>query len=194
MAAEAQIPALGFVSVIDDAEAGLYGGYLVLNLIGRPLEFHCTAPLKPNRAQQILYGPTLAPYLYGEQIAQALIRKAAVTPRAVFTDQAAVLAARGLIDLPIVLTELGGSSAPAEGEPDPKRPAPGGAALRVDPPQSPRPALLRFRWGRQGLAVDATFSADERKVLERLGDVSEDFDLTEPFQRIREAIAEASRS
>ncbi len=194
MAAEAQIPALGFVSVIDDAEAGLYGGYLVLNLIGRPLEFHCTAPLKPNRAQQILYGPTLAPYLYGEQIAQALIRKAAVTPRAVFTDQAAVLAARGLLDLPIVLTETFNASTAKEGVPDNRRPAVGEAALRVDPPQMPRPALRTFGWGRQRLAIEAAFAADEQKVLQRLSDVSEDFDLTEPFQRIREAIAEASRS
>ena len=41
---------------------------MLLNLAGRPLEFHCTAPVKPNRVQQILYGPSLQPYLYGEQI------------------------------------------------------------------------------------------------------------------------------
>ncbi|MBL9124077.1 MAG: hypothetical protein JNG90_10630, partial [Planctomycetaceae bacterium] len=48
-------PALGFLTVVEHEQLGLIGGYLLLNLSGRPLEFHCTAPLKPNRAQQILY-------------------------------------------------------------------------------------------------------------------------------------------
>ena len=64
-------PALGFLTVLEHSQHGLMGGYLVLNISGRPLEFHCTAPIKPNRAQQILYGPTLEPYLFGEQIGQA---------------------------------------------------------------------------------------------------------------------------
>ena len=66
-------PTFGFLTVVDDARFGLCGGYLVLNPAGRPLEFHCTAPIKPNRAQEILYGPTLHDFLYGEQIGGALI-------------------------------------------------------------------------------------------------------------------------
>jgi hypothetical protein len=57
--------ALGFLAVVEHELHGLFGGYLLLNATGRPLEFHCTAPVRPNRAQQILYGPTLEPYLYG---------------------------------------------------------------------------------------------------------------------------------
>ncbi len=182
MAQEAQIPALGFLTVVDDPEHGLFGGYLVLNLIGRPLEFHCTTPLKANRAQQILYGPTLEPYLYGEQIAQTLIRKGAVKPRAVFTDQAAVLAARQHVDIPLVLAlDHQGGAGSAESH----------ARLRVDPPQT---ALKRFNWGQQSLAVEVLQAADEQQVLDRLRDVGEDFDFLEPFGRIREAIAEASRN
>ena len=52
-------PALGFLTVVEHPQHGLFGGYLLLNHGGRPLEFHCTAPIKPNRAQEILYGPTL---------------------------------------------------------------------------------------------------------------------------------------
>ena len=50
-------PVLGFLTVLEHPQHGLFGGYLLLNLAGRPVEFHCTAPVKPNRAQQILYGP-----------------------------------------------------------------------------------------------------------------------------------------
>src|SRR5690606_36761931 len=180
MAAEAQIPALGFLTVVEDAEHGLFGGYLVLNLIGRPLEFHCTTPLKANRAQQILYGPTLAPYLYGEQIAETLIRKGAVKPRTVFTDQTAVLAARQHVDVPLVLAVDDAVSQPA-----------GDATRRIDPPQT---ALKRFGWGRQPLAVDVASATDEQLMHDRLSDLAQDFDLLEPFARIREPIAEASRN
>ena len=69
-------PSLGFLTVLDYGQEGLFGGYLTLNLSGRPLEFHCTAPIKPNRAQEILYGPTLQSYLYGEQIGRTLLGEA----------------------------------------------------------------------------------------------------------------------
>ncbi len=80
-------PALGFLTVIEDPQQGLFGGYLVLNMAGRPLEFHCTAPIQPNRAQQILYGPTLQPYLFGEQIAQTLFTKAKTQPLVLLADR-----------------------------------------------------------------------------------------------------------
>ncbi len=96
-------PALGFLTVISDPQAGFFGGYLVLNWAGRPLEFHCTAPIKPNRAQQILYGPTLEPYLYGEQIGRALVRKTQHAPSLICTDVPAALALRPYVEWPVVL-------------------------------------------------------------------------------------------
>jgi len=86
-------PALGFLTVINDPQFGLFGGYLVLNLSGRPLEFHCSAPIKPNRAQEILYGPTLEPFLYGEQIGRTLINQASTPPLLICTDRDQAMAA-----------------------------------------------------------------------------------------------------
>ncbi len=94
---------IGFLTVISDPRAGLFGGYLVLNWAGRPLEFHCTTPVKPNRAQQILYGPSLEPYLYGEQIGRTLLSKSQHPPMFVCTDVPAALAARPYVDWPLVL-------------------------------------------------------------------------------------------
>src|SRR5438034_1245608 len=90
-------PAIGFLTVLEHAQQGLMGGYLVLNESGRPLEFHCTTPIKPNRAQQILYGPTLEPYLFGEQIGKALVSKSAVDPLLICTDLRAAMAVRGTV-------------------------------------------------------------------------------------------------
>ena len=94
---------LGFLTVVEHPQHGLFGGYLLLNLAGRPVEFHCTAPVKPNRAQQILYGPTLDDFIYGEQIGITLFHHAKANPLAICTDREPVLALAGLIDVPETL-------------------------------------------------------------------------------------------
>jgi hypothetical protein len=187
-------PSLGFLTVVDYAELGLVGGYLVLNRSGRPLEFHCTAPIKPNRAQQILYGPTLEPYLFGEQIGRALLGKAAAQPEVICTDRGPALAVREFVEVPVALVMPDG----AEAGVDAASGSEGGAAPRedkthrFDPPHSPQ-SHLSFRLGRNRLAVSPLAAADRETIADRLGDLAETFDLAEPFERIREAIEEARR-
>ncbi len=77
---------MGFLTVCEFDEVGLLGGYLLLNGGGRPLEFHCTTPVKPNRAQEILYGTSIRPYLYGDVIGKALLEKSPSQPKFVCTD------------------------------------------------------------------------------------------------------------
>lgn len=191
--------ALGFLTVLEHAQHGLMGGYLVLNHAGRPLEFHCTAPIKPNRAQQILYGPTLEPYLYGEQIGQALVAKSTVEPLVICTDMRPALAVRPLVTAPValVLSETdsgpGGSvSATSIGESEdegqliaPRR--------RLDAPHTAGPLLQVFQIGRSRLAVTPDREGDRSEILKRLGRFDDLFDLAEPFGRIREALEEAQR-
>jgi len=181
-------PALGFLTVIEDPQQGLFGGYLVLNMAGRPLEFHCTAPIQPNRAQQILYGPTLQPYLFGEQIGQTLFNKAKTQPLVLLADREPVLAVRQHIDVPVALV-LPIEEAPAAST-DSDSP---GKLWRVDTAHAGGLPLTAFRLGRNRLAVSERLPADRQLVAERLGDLAESFDLAEPFGRIREAIEEARR-
>ncbi len=93
---------LGFLTVLDHPRLGLIGGFLILNAMGRPLEFHCTTPVKANRAQEILYGNTLEPYLYGEQIARTLISRAKTPVGFVVTNVAPVLTAQDCIEQDIL--------------------------------------------------------------------------------------------
>jgi hypothetical protein len=93
---------LGFLTVIDQSPSGLTGGYLVLNRAGRPLEFHCTMPLLPERIQQILYGDTLQPFLYGERITQTLIQRSKLPVLSILTNHAAVLPVQSLVSTPII--------------------------------------------------------------------------------------------
>lgn len=76
----------GFVTTVEIESLGLCGGMLLLNQVARPLEFHCTLPVKPTRSQQILYGASLRPFLCGQVIAKALLEKAKTKPHIIITD------------------------------------------------------------------------------------------------------------
>jgi hypothetical protein len=158
---------------MENAEWGIVGGYLLLNAAGRPLEFHCTAPLKPTRAQQILYGATLQPFLYGEQIGQALLTKSKLTPLVVCTDSEPVLAARDFTPFPMVLVrphEASGNSA-------------GGG--NVSP---------AFALGKSQVSTAAHYSGDQQLLRDVWPTQADCLDLLEPFTRIREALEEAQRT
>jgi hypothetical protein len=178
-------PALGFLTVVQHQQYGLFGGYLVLNAAGRPLEFHCTAPIRPNRAQEILYGPTLESFLYGEQIGQTLLSQAGTVPVLVCTDRVPALATREHVSVPLVLV------LPPEVEPSEERPD---RFFRVDSAHNSGPRLAIFQLGRNRLALPEQAAEDRRLIAERLADLAESFDLAEPFGRIRDAIEEAQQA
>jgi hypothetical protein len=187
-------PILGFLTVIQYDPYGLMGGYLVLNDAGRPLEFHCTAPVKANRAQEILYGPTLDPYLYGEQIGLTLIAKAKQSVPALFTDVAPALSARQGLATPMALVladEQAARDVTARHESllaqscDATNEA-GVAALTT-------PLLHHFCLGGHRLAVETPHAGDAALLEDLLGSGPGTLDLFEPFGRIREALDEAQR-
>jgi len=92
---------LGFLRVIS-IEAGYVGGLLVTNRIGRPMEFQCTTPVRPNRTQEVLYGPTLESFLYCEVVGRTLLERMAVKPDVVLVDQAEVLPLRESCAFPVL--------------------------------------------------------------------------------------------
>src|SRR5579862_9138993 len=96
---------LGFLTAIEVPERGFVGGLLVTNHFGRPLEFQCTAPLRPNRTQEILYGPTLLPYLLGDLIGRTLIEKVGIKPHLVLTEREDLLSLRDLVSIPIACVD-----------------------------------------------------------------------------------------
>lgn len=182
---EKTVPTLGFLTVVEHAPGGLFGGLLVLNLAGRPLEFHCTAPVKANRAQEILYGPTLRPYLYGEQIGGALMGKLKSPTLAICTDSEHVLSLRDHCSTPVVLIPPMAAEQASTGE--------SVEAYRVDAGQvavAP-PHIHSFQLGPVEAAVSRQHEADGAALESLWQEKSIDLDLNEPFTRIREAIEEA---
>jgi hypothetical protein len=185
--------ALGFLTVIEHPEHGLFGGYLLLNMAGRPLEFHCTTPVRPNRAQRILYGFTLEPYLCGEQIGQTLLGKAQARPLAICTDREPAMSVRQYVDAPVALVlppdDLPRHTLTVGEEPS----AETAKTWRLDGAHASRPPYIVFRLGRNRLAVPAGATADREQISRSLEGLADWFDLAEPFGRIREAIEEARR-
>lgn len=155
---------LGFLTAIETS-AGYVGGLLVTSHQGRPLEFQCTAPVKPNRTQEILYGPTLRPFILGDLIGQTLLEKAGVKPQLVLTEEPVLLALRDCVSMPVACVEGGRDDASGDGE-----------------------AIML---GRQRLRFHTAHS-DDRNVIDAHGKlIPQDADLQEPFERVREALREA---
>jgi hypothetical protein len=160
------LPAFGFLTVLESAEHGMFGGYLVLSPQGRPLEFRCSTPIAPSRAQQILYGPTLRPYLLAEVIGQSLVHGAELPVTMILTDQYEMLPLGLLRAEPVVYVEPRDESAsPAEW------PSCDMAGCRVT-------------------VADGTAARGE-DVQAQLEPLLAHVDLCEPFGRIRAALTEA---
>lgn len=175
---------IGFLTVRETAEHGYLGGYLVLNPAGRPLEFHCTVPVIPNRAQEILYGPTLKPFIYGEQIGQTLVNKAKSKPVFVCVDVEAALILGDHASCPVLLVA-------------PDATAPAATAFRQDAAHGGPPAShLRqaaFALGKNHVCLSAERGRDQEAVTKQWQSLAAELDLWEPFSRIHEAIEEAQR-
>ena len=163
---------LGFLTAVEDTDRGFVGGLLITNRFGRPLEFQCTAPVKPNRTQQILYGPTLKPFVLGELIGRTLIEKVGVKPHFVLVESTELLDLRNVTSTPIA------------------------CLLEVDSVKSGQPTSTlsnSLSFGRETIVFSSSHK-DDRSEIEKLTKlVPADADLREPFERIREALNETIR-
>lgn len=157
--------ALGFLTVIQEP-TGWVGGYLVTNAWGRPLEFRLTSAVQPNRVQTVLYGPTLDEYLQADVIGKALVEKTSIRPDLLVTDCLPMLGLRSRLEIPVVGI---------------LKDDPAGAITFTDPRSS------------ETLLLPAKFASDEATVTARLEAVDPAVDLAEPFERVREAVAEARK-
>lgn len=161
---------LGFLTAIEMPDKGYVGGLLVTNQSGRPLEFQCTAPVKANTTQEILYGPTLESFILGELIGGTLVEKAGVKPQLILTDREKILELRNFIDQPLAFVSANAESG--------SKPAAGDG----------------IRLGRQIVRIHPAHEADRGALTRDAAVIPQDADLEEPFGRVREALQETLRS
>ena len=159
---------LGFLSIMEEGNSYL-GGYLVTNAWSRPLEFRVSTAVELNRVQQILYGENLRPYVCADVIGKTLVEKTAATVHLIVTDSAPVLELRRSVSVPVawLISREGPSSADSN---------------------APALALSQGRF-----LCHPHYGADLTSVRGIMGRLPAGADLAEPFDRIREAIAEARK-
>src|SRR5262249_18989159 len=139
------------------------------NVWGRPLEFRLTSAVQPNRVQQVLYAATLVPYICGELIGKALVDKAGVPVQLVMTTCEHALDLRLRLEVPVAWL------------------APPDDARASGPLAVPLPSR------RAALVCHARHPGDAAAVRELVERLDGSLDLSEPFARVREAVAEARK-
>jgi hypothetical protein len=183
----------GYLSMLEFPDHGYFGGYLIVSPLGRPLEFHCTAPIVPSRAQKILYGATLEPYLLAEQIAGALLQVAKLSPELIITNREVTLQARVRGHIPMVA--LCGRvqqtvDFPASSNPDPSNPD---ASPPVQLISDTVDGFGTFSANAFCFQLPTGYESEKDQVTQLLALLGRHVDLAEPFGRIEEAIREAQR-
>jgi len=159
----------GFMRVAP-TDLGFVGGLLVTNHMGKPLEFQCTTPVRPNKTQEILYGPTLQPFIYSELIGKTLIERLNVKPQMVIVQQTNLLELRREVSIPVACVMEDDSMDQFDGAED---------AIQL---------------GMQWLQFHSDFMSD-RSMLEEIQQlVPDDADLSEPLERVKDALQETIRA
>ncbi len=168
---------LGFLTAVELHDGGFVGGLLVTDRFGRPLEFQCTTPVRANRTQELLYGPTLVPFIVGELIGKALSDRISIKPTLLLSDRPEMLTLREHVAAP-VLCLTGSDRASAS------------AASAEDEENSSSAPGSKVTLGRIEFQTHAEFPEDAAAAQQLARPIDSKADLSEPIERVSEALKE----
>ncbi|MEI7940037.1 MAG: hypothetical protein WCK27_25410 [Verrucomicrobiota bacterium] len=170
--AKTVIAFLGFRE-FDDGEA-YRGAILVTDESSKPLEFRCTAPIRPTQLQRTLYGKSLLPHVLTELIAVPLISSVREKPQLILIGDEAYFDVRHKVPMPVIRVA---------------RPA--GSKSKQEDQSKSISLLLQSASGKFAqVEIEAhwRFDGDLDSCGDRLRDLFGRWDLTEPFQRLAEGL------
>ena len=169
------IQRLAFLGFREFEEGEAYrGAILVTDDWSKPLEFRCTAPVRPTPLQRTLYGKSLLPHILTELVGLPLINSVKERPQLVLISEEAFFDLRHKLPLPVIRI-TNGTGKPASGEREGKA----------------RSVLLQSASGKfKQVQADAhtKFAADLDLASESLREFFGRWDLSEPFQRMAEGL------
>ncbi len=168
-------PTLAFLSARQNTEIGYVGGLLILTLNGRPVEFHCTLPVRPTKAQEILFGSTLDEYFCSDLIGKALLSRVKHSPVCILTDVLPVLSIRNGIETPFAVILSPEASIETS---------------RFEKPSRSWVETIAFEVASRRLLASASTN-DVNAIQNLWNDLQPTLDIYEPFSRIDEALEEA---
>jgi hypothetical protein len=134
-------------------------------------------PVQPSRAQALLYGPTLDDFVCGEQIAGALVAKAKLKPDLVVVDSIPALAVSLVTEQSVVALCYETESSEC--------------CEHLKLPCQSQLQLIEFSDGGHDMMMAKQCQDRKGGVQQLLAKLPTNFDLSEPFGRIAEALIEA---
>ena len=184
---------IAYLTVERDDQRRFWGGLLVIDRVGRPVEFHATAPVGPSRAHEVLYGPTLVSHVCGELMAPALIRALRAAPLLALTDCPHVLAARPQTPFPLLgIGDRLGDPDRHDGEPRGEEGQ--GMASMATAAEMWADCLAGPRLADHRLWAHRDFAEDFERARRTWPSFAGHVDFVEPLGRIRDALAEARKA
>ena len=166
---------IGFLGYREFEDGEAYrGAILITDEWSKPLEFRCTAPVRPTALQRTLYGKSLLPHVLTELIGAPLISSVREKPQLILIADEAYFDVRHRVSTPVIrVARQGGSKA------------------KQDDQAKSKSLLLQSASGKfDQVEIEAhwKFAADLDSSGERLRDLFGRWDLTEPFQRLAEGL------
>ena len=173
-------PLVGFLSVEPTPDnTGLIGAMLVTDERGYPLEFRCTTPVRPTAIQKTLYGSLLKPYVSVELCGKRLLAEVQRKPALVVTPSQDLLPLSSE-QMPIVTVLRAGDVIETES-----------LARHLDRERlesssgSFQPVVIMSRQDQQ---------IEIGSVKTTLNELFHNFDILEPFDRIKTALKALAES
>ena len=98
---------IAFLDVIElDDNTAFRGGCLVTDLETKPVEFRCTAAIRPTELQRVLYGKKLLEYVCNDLVGVPIIKALQSKPTLVLVRLPELLKLRSNIAAPILWIEI----------------------------------------------------------------------------------------
>ena len=167
---------IGFYSLYETEIADSYvGTILITDSYGIPLEFKCTHSVKATGIQKALYGDRLKPYIGIELCGVPLIKSITNSPDFIFVNSDYLLAIRKKIDTAVILV----NRVDKEKEEHPEEFDKEGKILIAHEYNNFEPVEIQYH---------PDFAKDNKNSLEEINAVCTNFDLIEPFERMKKSV------
>jgi hypothetical protein len=168
---------LAFLGYMEFDNASAYrGAILVTDEWGKPLEFRCTAPVKPNAVQRTLYGQTLMPHILVELIGLPLLQAVQEKPEVVIIREDLFFDLRRKADTPVVRVRRQGSDVKVQGDDEADKPK---AVVIASESERFETIVMEPHW---------QFAGDTDFCQERIRELFARWDLLEPFDRVSKGL------
>jgi len=167
---------IGFYSLYEtEIQDSYVGTLLVTDSYGIPIEFKCTHSVKATAIQKALYGERLQPYIGIELCGVPLTKSITTSPDFLFVNEPYLLAMRHKITTPVIIINKPNGENTMSTEEYLKS----GKIIVVHEYNNFAPVEIQYH---------PDYAKDGKTTLESINEISANFDLIEPFERMKKSV------